>query len=145
MLAGEVSMRWIALLFVGLLVGCGGNVGFNVSRDACKRELPNDATAICFASNVGLRDPNVYLEFDTSEIEFLDWIKRQPNVVRVDKEPPIRIQRFGAYPGDESHETTVLINDGLLFEWYDPNDGDHGDHIAFDRDAGRVYCWTHYF
>jgi hypothetical protein len=145
MLVGDVSMRLIALLIALLLAGCGGNVGVNVPRDACKRELPNDATAICFASNVGLRDPNVYLEFNTSESEFLDWIERQPNVALVEEEPPFRIGRFGAYPGDENHETSVLINDGLLFEWYDPNDGDHGEHIAFDRDTGRVYCWTHYF
>ena len=57
------------------VAGCGGNVESNVAiEDFPIRELPSDASYIHFALNPGIRNPNSYFEFTTSETEFLSWI-----------------------------------------------------------------------
>ena len=37
------------------------------------------------------------------------------------------------------------ITDGHVYEWMDPSDGDHGEHLGFDRANNRVYYHHHSF
>ncbi|WP_413432599.1 hypothetical protein [Crateriforma spongiae] len=127
------------------IVGCGGNVASNVAmEDFSIRELPGDASDIHFAVNPGMRNPNSYFEFTTSETEFLAWAGEQPNVERLDKTQFI-VYRYSSYPGVTDDRGLIVVDDGYLFEWYNPTDGDHGEHIAYDKSTGRAYFWSHTF
>ncbi len=139
------------ILIVGLALvlaassGCDGNVASNVAmKDFTIRELPGDASKIHFALNPGIRNPNSYFEFTTSETEFLQWATQQPNVARVDKAQFI-VYRYSGYPGQSDDRGSIVVEDGYLFEWYNPSDGDHGEHIAYDKSTGRAYYWSHTF
>lgn len=132
-------------LVVTTIVGCGGNVSSDVAiEDFTIRELPGDATDIHFALNPGIRNPSSYFEFTTSEAEFLAWASQQPNVERVDKAQFI-IYRYSDYPGETDDRGSIVVDDGYLFEWYNPTDGDDGEHIAYDKSTGRTYYWSHTF
>ncbi|WP_146462488.1 hypothetical protein [Rubripirellula tenax] len=132
-------------LLLTAFTGCSGDVASNVpSKDFAIRELPDDASDIHFALNPGIRNPNSYFEFTTSETAFLAWAAHQPNVERVDK-PQFIIYRYSDYPGETDDRGSIVVDDGYLFEWYNPNDGDHGEHIAYDRSTGRAYYWSHIF
>jgi hypothetical protein len=135
---------WLVTL-LSTFVGCGGNVRFDVpAEDFAIRTLPNDASAIHCALNPGIRNPNSYFEFTTSESEFLNWARQQPNVEQIDKKQFI-VYRYSDYPGDRDDRGSFVVEDGYLFEWYDPSDGDHGEHIAYDKSTGRAYYWAHIF
>lgn len=122
-------------------MGCE-KVGYNVaSKDALIRELPDDASDVCYCLPVG-RNPNTYFEFSTSEESFLKWVEQQPNVSKVDKSRFV-VYRYSQYSPDADSRGLIEVADGHLYEWYDPADGDHGEHIAYDKDTGRTYYWGH--
>jgi hypothetical protein len=136
----------VLTLLCAVTVGCGGRIGFDVLQaNAPIQKLPADAKMIHFANNPGFRNPNIYLEFSTAEANFLEWARQQPNVKQVEKPEPFVIYRFSEYPGDVDRRGTIVVDRGYLFEWINPNDGDNGEHIAFDLTEGRVYCWSHDF
>jgi len=133
------------LILLAAVAGCGGGVRSDVpADDFTLRTLPSDASAIHFAINPGIRNPNSYFEFTTSETEFLKWARQQPNVQQVVKTHFI-VYRYAGYPGDADDRGSLVVEDGYLFEWYDPSDGDHGEHIAYDKATGRAYYWSHIF
>ncbi|OYP35202.1 hypothetical protein [Rhodopirellula sp. MGV] len=132
-------------LVVAMLVGCGGNVASDVAiGDFAFRKLPGDASEIHFALHPGIRNPNSYFEFTTSETEFLAWAAQQPNVERVEKTQFI-VYRYADYPGATDDRESLVVDDGYLFEWYNPTDGDQGECIAYDKAKGRAYYWSHTF
>jgi len=112
-------------------------VTYNASRVWLR--LPDDATRINHFQP-GAFGPNTYFEFDTSEESFLDWVGEYSNVTRSDRAGPYRIYRYNAYGPDADTSSEVTIMYGHLFEW---TEEDRGQRIAYDKDSGRAYYWSH--
>ena len=131
----------ISLCAVGscCLVSMGGSVGYNLRRDRVPIwGLPDDATNICYYLPPPLF-PNTYYEFDTSESSFLAWAQEHSRV-RPDAYRPIRIYRYAIYATDADHRSQISIESGYLFSW---TEEDRGVHLAYDKDTGRAYYWSH--
>ena len=73
---------------------------------------------------------------------FSKWVEQQPNVSKVDKSRFV-VYRYSQYSPDADSRGLIEVADGHLYKWYDPADGDHGEHIAYDKDTGRTYYWGH--
>ena len=133
----------IAIVCIISTTGCGGPIGYNVDPSKAPRKLPLDAKEVHFATNPGFRNPNSYFEFSTSRSNFLEWAKQQPNVVQTKEIGSFIVYRYSKYPGENDQSGSAVVDEGLLFDWYDPNDGDFGEHIAYDTQTGRAYFWSH--
>lgn len=136
------NLFWlISLCAVGscTVVSFRSQVTYNATRDDVWLQLPADATRIN-RYQPGAMGPNTYFEFDTSEESFLAWVGRYRNAKLVNHSGPHRIYRYSAYGPNADPNDAVTIMNGLLFEWLEE---DRGEHIAYDRDSGRAYYWSH--
>ena len=114
-------------------------VTYNASRDDVWLRLPKGATRINHFQPV-LFGANTFYEFDTSEESFLEWVKGYSNVTRSNHPAPYRIYRYHAYGPDADSSHIVTISSGHLFEW---TEEDRGLHIAYNKESGRAYFWSH--
>ncbi|MEP3479094.1 MAG: hypothetical protein ABJZ55_07605 [Fuerstiella sp.] len=102
-------------------------------------ELPFGATKVSYHYGGG-RNPNTFYEFDISENDFTNWVA---NLDRFKTRPDSNVvYRFDL---DRNSTQMLQILDGLIFDWRDPIDGDRGEHIGYDRKAGRCYYQYHLF
>ncbi len=133
----RLLLMLVAFVVVGscTFVGLKDLVLYNASRDEVPFPLPVDATNINFY-RPGAFGPNVYLEFNTSEDSFLEWVQQFSRVRPAENEGPIHIYRYHAYGPGADPSPEVTFEDGRLFEWIQ---GDRGERIAYDADAGRAY------
>ena len=138
----------LATLFI-VVTGCGicsctalsfrAKVAHNISRQDTWLKLPNDASNISHF-RPGTLGPITYYEFDTSEKSFVEWASKKRRVKPIPAAAPFRIRRYPAYGPDADERSTVMIPNGLLYQW---TEEDRGSHYAYDRDSGRAYCWSH--
>ena len=104
-------------------------------------ELPANATNVSYHYGGG-RNPNTFYEFDINESDFKNWISSIPRFdARTDNLLNV-IYRFGQI---ENGIQMLQITNGITYDWQHPTDGDQGEHIGYDRDAGRCYYQYHHF
>ncbi|MFT5302487.1 MAG: hypothetical protein ACI87E_003148 [Mariniblastus sp.] len=125
-----------------LMPSSGSKVGRNdVPLDvSCPLdELPTGATNVSYHFGGG-RNPNTFYEFDINESDFINWIDA---LGRFDSRSDSNVvYRFDL---DGNVTQMLQISDGMTYDWRDPNDGDRGEHIGYDRATERCYYQYHLF
>ena len=118
----------------------------HVSREKAPGNLPPGASDISFSQ--GGRGTIAY-EFTIDEAGFIEWVNSgtgsfESEAANVSLKPittPYEITRYGAFIANTNAPDSILVSDGLYYDW---SKEDRGVHAAFDRKTNRAYYSAHF-